>query len=942
MAQYSTGVVSVTNGSPTVILTGGDAAANIAAGHWFYVIDLTVNDPPIRYTVSANPTLATQFTISPVFAGPTTADVVYAVHRDFSLTGLPIFSGNEAATAELLNELVAAVEAGGGGGGGGGNFQTIVGGFPFAGNANRVAAVNGAASTLIPVDHRFLQNAIAEVAPSTLGSRLFHASALMGTLTSDVEGRVSQWNDTAGTAHATATIGPMLVGDADTASYGLNFRTEADQDILMVATVTANQNTMFFYLIGRIDPTHPASQNILKTAHSAGIDTQTAGDIEITTASSGDVLNLRISTSAGLGQLVALGPVRTGQPFVLAVGLVSGVVSGWIYARGQQPAVISGTYNHGTGFDTNRLRLGKTSQATNFVLHELLLASAVPTDTIQRQVLIWGATRYFPRTLIQHEANPRFTTSPDIAGRVLRGARLPVIDSNGTTIRVYFGPAKTLAVANAVTGQAGWTGSLFRHTGAGTFAFTLPNSMARGWHMRFEQQAGTAGSIALTLASGATNRNSFATSVPPDTAIEIICVDNTNGSSAAYLGLPLGGQSAGGVAGVPEQVQVDLSGGDADYTLLAADTTKWITFVNAGGNGRVILPNNMVRTGNTALYWMVQTDVDTVAGLIEIHIDSGATAVYEGAELPGIAEVELPFPSLYIISLIKNDGGTSAFYQVDRISHAQAAVPTPGVTTVSGTNHRLTSAQRTSQNQTVLIDNANVNATIVVPENAGAGDGWFLDTNSTDTITIVVAESANWQEPVKDKDLAAPPTPISGRYIVGASPTGAWAGRATDIADGTSGAWVFTDSAANMTTWVEDELTKYAFVSGAWGTIAGTGLINGQAYRQLSGTGRAGLIWIRSNPTSLAPSARLEGEVVVTTVAQGDHDAAGFAIQNVLLESELLQNVRLSAGTLAVNLALGNQITLTLTENVTAHTLSNIPATGRRVSLVYRIVQGAS
>jgi hypothetical protein len=48
---------------------------------------------------------------------------------------------------------------------------------------------------------------------------------------------------------------------------------------------------------------------------------------------------------------------------------------------------------------------------------------------------------------------------------------------------------------------------------------------------------------------------------------------------------------------------------------------------------------------------------------------------------------------------------------------------------------------------------------------------------------------------VLDRDLAAPPGwPTNGaRYIVAASPTGAWSGHAGDIAAYQDGAWAFYD-----------------------------------------------------------------------------------------------------------------------------------------------------
>lgn len=56
---------------------------------------------------------------------------------------------------------------------------------------------------------------------------------------------------------------------------------------------------------------------------------------------------------------------------------------------------------------------------------------------------------------------------------------------------------------------------------------------------------------------------------------------------------------------------------------------------------------------------------------------------------------------------------------------------------------------------------------------------------------------------VEDHDLDTPPSsPAPGQcWIVGASPTGAWAGQAGNMAGWTSGGWRFIESRAGMTVW---------------------------------------------------------------------------------------------------------------------------------------------
>ena len=71
---------------------------------------------------------------------------------------------------------------------------------------------------------------------------------------------------------------------------------------------------------------------------------------------------------------------------------------------------------------------------------------------------------------------------------------------------------------------------------------------------------------------------------------------------------------------------------------------------------------------------------------------------------------------------------------------------------------------------------------------------------------------------VKDKDLYTPPgSPAAGdRYIVGPSPTGAWAGHSKDIAAWVLGAWAFYTPKTGFLAYVEDETAVYYYASSAW------------------------------------------------------------------------------------------------------------------------------
>lgn len=85
---------------------------------------------------------------------------------------------------------------------------------------------------------------------------------------------------------------------------------------------------------------------------------------------------------------------------------------------------------------------------------------------------------------------------------------------------------------------------------------------------------------------------------------------------------------------------------------------------------------------------------------------------------------------------------------------------------------------------------------------------------------------------VVTKGLSAPPgSPANGAcYIVGASPTGAWAGKAAQIAQYYASTWYFHVPREGWRAWVTDEAAIYVYTTGSW-TIysAGGGGAGGSA-----------------------------------------------------------------------------------------------------------------
>ena len=72
-----------------------------------------------------------------------------------------------------------------------------------------------------------------------------------------------------------------------------------------------------------------------------------------------------------------------------------------------------------------------------------------------------------------------------------------------------------------------------------------------------------------------------------------------------------------------------------------------------------------------------------------------------------------------------------------------------------------------------------------------------------------------WQQPVKDKDLSAPPGGESkgDRYIVKATGSGAWVDQSNNIATYNGATWDFTPATEGMIVWINDEDKFYKFIS---------------------------------------------------------------------------------------------------------------------------------
>jgi len=87
---------------------------------------------------------------------------------------------------------------------------------------------------------------------------------------------------------------------------------------------------------------------------------------------------------------------------------------------------------------------------------------------------------------------------------------------------------------------------------------------------------------------------------------------------------------------------------------------------------------------------------------------------------------------------------------------------------------------------------------------------------------VPVLEQHEWQPPVLDKDLTAPPGGESkgDRYIVGSGASGAWSGEDGNIAVYNGSGWDFIDKKEGMLCYVADENKLYWYISG-WAIFVG-------------------------------------------------------------------------------------------------------------------------
>jgi hypothetical protein len=101
----------------------------------------------------------------------------------------------------------------------------------------------------------------------------------------------------------------------------------------------------------------------------------------------------------------------------------------------------------------------------------------------------------------------------------------------------------------------------------------------------------------------------------------------------------------------------------------------------------------------------------------------------------------------------------------------------------------------------------------------------FFHNEALQTLDLLVAAA------VEEAPRSTPPSSpsVGASYIVGASPTGAWAGKSQHLAGYTSGGWRLVPPLEGMSAYVKANGTWANYRSGAWelGTLRGTNVVLG-------------------------------------------------------------------------------------------------------------------
>jgi hypothetical protein len=139
----------------------------------------------------------------------------------------------------------------------------------------------------------------------------------------------------------------------------------------------------------------------------------------------------------------------------------------------------------------------------------------------------------------------------------------------------------------------------------------------------------------------------------------------------------------------------------------------------------------------------------------------------------------------------------------------------------------------------------------------------FFHNEALQTLDVLVAGS------VEEGPRTAPPTAptLGAGYIVGSSPTGAWAGKSQSVAAFTSGGWRFLAPVEGMCLYVKASGIWATYRSGAWeiGTLRGSSVVVGG--QQVVGS-RGAAIASATGGTTVDVQARAVLDQILATLRQ--------------------------------------------------------------------------
>lgn len=104
---------------------------------------------------------------------------------------------------------------------------------------------------------------------------------------------------------------------------------------------------------------------------------------------------------------------------------------------------------------------------------------------------------------------------------------------------------------------------------------------------------------------------------------------------------------------------------------------------------------------------------------------------------------------------------------------------------------------------------------------SGLSFGWSLGESNWNTgmdANLLSIGRFAYHLSVKDRNLSSPPgSPANGdTYIVGPSPTGAWAGKEGQVAVWTGSSWAFGVPRVGWVAYIEDEEVLSAYKNAGW------------------------------------------------------------------------------------------------------------------------------